>query len=222
MTFSVSDHIHFCICDGQTILFDTDLDRFFALPAPMNTAFVNFIGGAQNAEDTPSIDALVARRVLNNDLTERGVSPAPTLSRPVTSLLEAPQEASTWAAVAEATIDQALAGLDLKTVPIAKILRGIRREAARRQPAARSLTQRSMGSWARAFQLSQHIVPTGDQCLRRSIAMFRFLARRSCLPSFVIGVRAHNFGAHAWLQMDETVLNDTVEGVLPYTPIMVI
>ena len=35
----------------------------------------------------------------------------------------------------------------------------------------------------------------------------------------IVGVRLHPFSAHCWLQVDDIVLNDTLEGIAPYTVI---
>ncbi|GAD58270.1 hypothetical protein MBEBAB_0520 [Brevundimonas abyssalis TAR-001] len=38
----------------------------------------------------------------------------------------------------------------------------------------------------------------------------------------VFGIKLVPFGAHCWVQAGETVLNDTVDNVSEYTPIMVV
>ena len=38
----------------------------------------------------------------------------------------------------------------------------------------------------------------------------------------VIGVRTSPFGAHSWAQHEDEVLNDSVEEVLRFTPILIV
>jgi hypothetical protein len=57
-------------------------------------------------------------------------------------------------------------------------------------------------------------------CLFDSICLLEFLAQYAFLPRLVFGVNAEPFQAHCWLQEERTVLNDTVERVCAYTPIM--
>lgn len=59
-------------------------------------------------------------------------------------------------------------------------------------------------------------------CLRDSLVLADFLLRRGFTPTFVIGVRSKPFAAHAWVQCGDTVLNDTVENVQRYIPILAI
>ena len=62
---------------------------------------------------------------------------------------------------------------------------------------------------------------TREACLFNSLALIEFLAQHDCYPHWVFGVRARPFAAHCWVQLDHTVLNDGVEHVSRYTPIMV-
>jgi len=61
-----------------------------------------------------------------------------------------------------------------------------------------------------------------DACLFESFVLSEFLARHGIFPSWVFGVQARPFGAHCWLQLDDIVLNDTVERVSAYMPIMAV
>lgn len=57
-------------------------------------------------------------------------------------------------------------------------------------------------------------------CLYDSLALVEFLAHYYIYPQWVFGVTAEPFNAHCWVQEDECVLNDSVERVCCYTPIM--
>jgi hypothetical protein len=59
-------------------------------------------------------------------------------------------------------------------------------------------------------------------CLFDSLALLEFLAHYHHFPLWVFGVKAEPFGAHCWVQENDCVLNDTVEFVREFTPIMVI
>jgi hypothetical protein len=60
------------------------------------------------------------------------------------------------------------------------------------------------------------------KCLFDSLVLSVFfsLARRSC--TFVIGVATKPFLAHSWVQVEQTVLNDTVEHVELFRPILLV
>jgi hypothetical protein len=57
-------------------------------------------------------------------------------------------------------------------------------------------------------------------CLFDSLALLLFLRRIGVYPEWIFGVRTGPFAAHCWLQSGHIVLNDTVENVRSYTPIM--
>jgi hypothetical protein len=57
-------------------------------------------------------------------------------------------------------------------------------------------------------------------CLFDSLCLLNFLALHGLFPRLVFGVIVEPFHAHCWLQKGNVVLNDTVERVSAYTPIM--
>ena len=74
----------------------------------------------------------------------------------------------------------------------------------------------------RAFQHARLLRTAADRCLPRSIAMALCLARRQCRANVVLGVKLAPFAAHCWAQCHDEVLNDELEEVLRYTPILVL
>jgi hypothetical protein len=61
-----------------------------------------------------------------------------------------------------------------------------------------------------------------DACLFDALALSEFLAGYRIYPRWVFGVQARPFAAHCWLQLGGFVLNDTLDHVKRYTPIMVV
>jgi hypothetical protein len=59
-----------------------------------------------------------------------------------------------------------------------------------------------------------------EKCLLTSLILSDFLARHGIRTECVMGVRAKPFSAHCWLEHSGQVLNDTVERVRRYTPIL--
>jgi hypothetical protein len=57
-------------------------------------------------------------------------------------------------------------------------------------------------------------------CLLDSLVLSVFLTKRRVPCALVIGVSTKPFAAHAWVQIGEYVLNDTVEHVQTFTPIL--
>ncbi|WP_297511017.1 lasso peptide biosynthesis B2 protein [uncultured Caulobacter sp.] len=64
--------------------------------------------------------------------------------------------------------------------------------------------------------------PCQGVCLYRSFFLLTFLRRRGLDATWVFGVQTWPFEAHCWLQAGETVLDDRLDHVLPFTPILAV
>jgi hypothetical protein len=64
------------------------------------------------------------------------------------------------------------------------------------------------------------IYAAADACLFDSLVLSNYLYQYSVSTTLVLGVRSKPFGAHAWIQRRDVVLNDTLENVSRYTPIV--
>lgn len=71
-----------------------------------------------------------------------------------------------------------------------------------------------------AFERAKLFRTPANRCLSRSIALVERLTAHGCAAHLVIGVRAIPFAAHSWVQVGDTVLNDTPEEVARFTPIL--
>jgi hypothetical protein len=74
---------------------------------------------------------------------------------------------------------------------------------------------------AAAFDRTGYFLGHADRCLVRSLAMFFMFRSLGVRVDLVIGVRSSPFLAHCWIQHEAMVLNDTVEHVRHFTPILV-
>jgi hypothetical protein len=57
-------------------------------------------------------------------------------------------------------------------------------------------------------------------CIFDSLALIHFMAQFDVFPCWVYGVKLEPFGAHCWVQVGNLVVNDMVDHVRQYTPIM--
>jgi hypothetical protein len=73
-----------------------------------------------------------------------------------------------------------------------------------------------------AFEQANLIRTAADRCLPRSIALAICLASSGDRSRIVIGVRTPPFGAHCWAQKGSVVLNDSLEEVRRFEPILVV
>lgn len=71
-----------------------------------------------------------------------------------------------------------------------------------------------------AFKALRPLYPRRYLCLFDSLALFEFLASYRVYPHVVFGVIADPFEAHCWLQVGSTILNDDLERVGKFRPIL--
>lgn len=72
------------------------------------------------------------------------------------------------------------------------------------------------------FQRWAPYAPVTYKCLLRSFLLLRFLHRHGQDAAWVFGVTTWPFEAHCWLQVEDMVLDDELDRVVRYTPIMVL
>ncbi len=75
---------------------------------------------------------------------------------------------------------------------------------------------------ARVFLKYRPLFPRDYLCLFDSLALVRFLSGYDLYPDWVFGVQEDPFRAHCWVQAGEVVLNDHLDNVAVYTPIMTV
>jgi hypothetical protein len=107
--------------------------------------------------------------------------------------------------------------LQLRTKGLPRALARLQRR--RRLPAT---TLRGINSSAlmAAFKELRPWYPRAYLCLFDSLALLEFLASYRAFPRIVFGVVADPFQAHCWLQEGDVVVNDNLERVRRYTPIL--
>ncbi|SMF60995.1 lasso peptide biosynthesis B2 protein [Allosphingosinicella indica] len=78
----------------------------------------------------------------------------------------------------------------------------------------------SLEAEAAAYRDVRRLIPLPPICLADSLAMRRWLARRGIAVALVFGVKLSPFAAHCWLQAGSRVVNDSLDNVRPFTPIL--
>jgi len=73
-----------------------------------------------------------------------------------------------------------------------------------------------------AFRQILPWAPFQGVCLYRSFFLLAFLRRRGFDATWVFGVQTWPFEAHCWLQVGDIVLDDSLDHVRPFTPILAI
>ena len=216
MPLALRDGFHFCIANDRTVFLDLVRDRYFCLPPTQDQLFKSIIAASPRHASREIAESLASV------LIER---PAASFVRPV-AVARPVSEVHAYDSVYLPDLIIAVAyHLDtvrrLRRLSLHTVLDGLKKQKdlayACPRPASAIPEHFSTVFAAASRLLSKH-----DQCLRCSIAFVRFCAGRGYYPDLVIGVRMYPFRAHAWVQAGDRVLNDTVDNVAPYTPILVV
>jgi hypothetical protein len=235
--YYLSDQVHCCEFEGGAVILDMRAVTYLGIDAEHLPDLRACIENWPNSKacdleakctDNPSFPELVA------NLLARGiVTTVPTKAR--SSNLPQPATALTnadW-------------GAALHRIPIAHLLcfctsllwvlrhRRPRRLGSllswiRRQQAAfrrnEAPPNRHMDSdlLASFFRMRIWFYTAYRYCLFDSLVLSVFLTRRRVPCTLVIGVSTKPFTAHAWVQIGDCVLNDEIEHVQTYTPILAV
>ncbi|WP_188643270.1 lasso peptide biosynthesis B2 protein [Tsuneonella deserti] len=95
------------------------------------------------------------------------------------------------------------------------------RKAKLRSP-ARSGSRDDLAGAMASFVRAERIVTVADACLSHSYAVARQLLAQGLDASLVLGVRLGPFAAHCWVQHDDWVINDRLDTVRTFKPILVV
>lgn len=216
MGWRLAPDVTFCVASNRAIFLDVAADRYTCLPERLNTLFVRWILGDQ-AVEYRSAAAMLERAGLLVPI-EGDAAPAPCRITAARSSL------SPWR--------PGPAAAPFMLVRLRCALNRARRRLARQGLSgalAHVSTQRAAASPQRDPRaIAAPLLPVGaalgagDDCLARSLALVDCLHHAGSDGTVVLGVLAMPFGAHCWVQVGDCVLNDHVDRVSLFTPILVL
>lgn len=210
--------VSFALVAGVATFLDLRRDRYFRLDPDLAAAFDLLREGGDDALHPATLDRLEATGLFVRGRGGARIEPA-RATAPERSALdrEAPGGAFPLTTAAEALW----------------LLRGGRRRLARdglhevierRRASARPVPQcaERCADAARRFVRARRLVPTAPNCLADSLALDRYLTRRSMACELIFGVKLDPFAAHCWMQSGGVVLNDSVDTIAAFEPILTV
>lgn len=234
--FYISTHSFVCRVRRHWIILDVHSDQYYCIPAREFGFLGPHIHGwpsiaseiapavDRHSDSTTSLEAqLVAKGVLTEDpMGGRAFSRAPftvptsilnTNASPSAKRSRARLVWTFWLACASA--DRRLRRQTFESIVMVVEARRLKRSG--REP---SVDPHRLRYFVAAFNALRLWYPRTYLCLFDSLALLEFLAWQDIYPRWVFGVTADPFLAHCWLQEGSTVLNDSLNRVSGYTPIM--
>lgn len=219
--------LHFCVTGESVIVLDLAQDRYFALPLPLGAAVSAIAGhGAMGRTERDTLKALVRGAaspevfLARSHLAEPGNAAFPTCPDPESDLMAGLSKVPVGrGGIALA----ALAGLTAKGLVRLCPLRVLLTKfgTVRALPAAAGNSP-DIESIAAAFERSSLVFASDGNCLPRTMAFVWLARKRGHDARLVLGVRNNPFSAHAWAQSGSVVLNDHLDHVRVYRPILVL
>jgi hypothetical protein len=222
MGFSLRQGISFCEVSGRLMFLDVATDRYFCLGQRTEHAMrVAISGDDTDAAAQEGLQILLGTGILVHTDDDQHPAPCPLPAEPSYSLLDMPARGSSARAKAAALRELAAVRLSLRhrSLQRALISTDVRKAGMGPPPADAPEVARAV---AMAFDWSARLLRSHDQCLPRSIAVTRRLAACGVKADLVIGVSLFPFAAHSWVQLGSLVVNDRVDGVRHFTPILVL
>lgn len=216
MVLAVPAHLGFCITPSGAMFLDTRRGRYFGLPQDLEAAFSTLAASAfDGLDDGLALERLKALGVVEDvaDAQDRcWPSAAKTSLRDSVAKAEVAVSGGDIVAVAAAVLR---ARAKLRRAPLAQIIAGL--------PKAGGAKGRGdLQGLVRRYQQARRWTPIRPVCLLDSMAMLDFLADRGHRPALVFGVTRQPFKAHCWLQDGAVALNDHLDHVVGYSPILAV
>lgn len=218
-----------CAHDGHVVILDLRGDRYYTLDPGNAGSLAGAVRGWPVQVPTDVAVDEVARALLDqgilNDRLEAGKDATPVVVHaPTREFL--PQEFGErpplrWHTIAHFLRSTAASAIAIRRWPLERVIERVktRNEAHRGEVPDVEAVQRLVTQFA---AMRPVLFSARDACLFESLALSEFLARHGVHPTWIFGVQARPFAAHCWLQLDGSVLNDTVDHVIGYTPIMAV
>lgn len=214
MDVRLRDGLSYCLVGDRPVFLDLPADRYFCLGTELETAFRSW---ALGEDPTPAARAtLIGHRLLEpGESAEPRASPA----APASSLLDLPAGKARLPMFAAALCHLAAAAARLRVRGLEGTIGGLHRRKAR---------SRSGADMARAIRIAHMheraalLTTSYDKCLWRSLALAGHLTAAGLGCELVLGVRLRPFHAHCWVRIADAVVNDRVETVRTFTPILVV
>ncbi|HZU52218.1 MAG TPA: lasso peptide biosynthesis B2 protein [Sphingomicrobium sp.] len=220
MPLRLRDNLCWCNCDGRIVFLDIALDRYFCLGEEANLAFLRFASGTMDTGDAAKLEPLVARGVLIDALGPRLPNP-PLIDSPEKDYLPEPLRRARLRSVVRALASELRSAFMLRTMAFQKVI-----DRARQRPphvcADLTMSNECVHEIVAGARAASFILRSHDRCLVRALAVHRVCKSNGIRAKLVLGVIAHPFTAHCWVQLGSAVLVGGYEQARLYTPILVV
>jgi hypothetical protein len=206
-----------CVIDGKALFLDVVADRYFQLAPAANQAVLSLLTGTWPQQS--QLADLHAMGIIDG-CSEGGKLAAVDSAPPRKQATAVSEGHFSLPDVAQALWRQRRVEMRLSRQSLEIVLSSV--ASAKSRISAIEAGLEAERRILRAFEYAKILRSGADRCLPRSIALSLCLSKAGIAADLIFGVRLGPFIAHCWVQRGGAVLNDTVEGVARFTPILVV
>lgn len=218
MTYQLRGGLAFCIVNARPVFLDVGRDRYFMTKGSLEAAFNEFVAGGDPSRE--SLDRLMRAGLLESAAGSRQVPAAPDILSPRRSVIEEerPELSAGLAATANAACCLMRSRRRLRRDGFARTINRLRT----RRPCADEKRHTFIEKHAAEFNSARSLFPAPPNCLPDSLALLDYLYAKGAAATLVIGVRLEPYGAHAWVQARDVLLNEAADYAASFTPILTV
>ena len=210
------ENVFMARADGLLIFLDLGGDRYFALNSELSSRLQSTIDGNGEGADEDIVRRLRQARAIAEPQAGGRVF-VPTQIQAPRRELESARGGCLGALSAAACRWRAERALHC--LHLADIVK--RRRQERMRGIGQAANEQELIQAASVFAAARALRGARDACLKEALALLYYLGRPGRAADWVFAVKGAPFAAHCWIQLGDTVLNDKIENVRAYTPIMV-
>ena len=217
MALWLASDVHATAIDEDIVFLDVAADAYLCLVQASLLVTLEE-GGAVRPRDEVSAQTLLEAGLVTRTSSPaaRAIPPKPTLDLRGAARRPSPRE------VAAGLLASGVAARDFRHLDFARILERARRARPLAETLRGAAHHEAVLDAAAVFAVLRPWSPVGGACLKRSYHLLGYLRRLGLDADWVIGVRTWPFMAHCWLQSGSVALDDDVERLIAYTPILAV
>lgn len=222
--------VHLVECADTFVFLDLRRNRYICLPPSQAPVFKEacFASGQASLGTARALDSLHAKGLLTYDKRHGRPIGVTALSLPPPRAEVLPDSGT--ARFTHSTLAKLLASY-AAAIPLFLVLRHDPRSLVHRVKQLKSdvrigdvsdLESAAVACSETFHALAPFFVSSRDNCLMQGFILAYFLAKSGHPFDWVFGVRMAPFKAHCWIQSGSVVLDDSIDHILQFTPIMIV
>lgn len=234
--YLIASHIHMCLAESYLVLLDLRRDKYFAFAKADLGAIGNLLPslGLSTSKSIPppgESDGGLSTKLLRDGVItsdprngrEAHLTTVPTVDETCVHVERSLDQSPPSISVRDILLfawSVATASVLLRCCSLERIVNRARGRGRRLAQGGTQVDQRALDLVRKLHFMRPFFFARKDHCLLDALVHLEYLSRNGICASWVFGVTVEPFGAHCWTQIGSTVLNDSVETVRSFTPIM--